>query len=71
MAENIEHITRPLAASGTLSKSVAYLFHEDNEIVISLTFSAPDLTSEVYDTVLDELQRDNFRLGSLNIRREG
>lgn len=76
MAANIENITRPLAEAGRLVRSTADLYEASNveeysEVTITLEFTSPGLAREVFDTLYDELDRDHFRLGSLNIRREG
>lgn len=71
MVANIENIMRPLAEEGRLKWSSADLYETAGEIVLTLKFTSPDLASEVFTTLQDELQRDNFRLGSLNIRQEG
>lgn len=71
MAENIEHITAPLKAKGALKWSSAVLYDGVGEVVITLRLTSLELASEVYETIEREIDRDNFRLGSLNLRREG
>jgi hypothetical protein len=71
MAASIEHVTTSLKAKGALKWSSAHLYDGIGEVVVTLRFTTPELAVEAYDTIAAELEQDNFRLGSLNIRQEG